>query len=92
MSPGQTPLIFREDVKFLGGSTLFLQKQAKKGVVDFEEGKVSKVIGHAFKRQGFFIEGFTPDPAVPAGNLFLTSPLRVNLPDPHGIPVTCGAG
>jgi hypothetical protein len=65
-----------------------LQEGAIKGVVDFEEGKVLKVFRYAFNRQSFFVEGFVPDLVAPAGNSFFVSPLRINLPDPPGIPVT----
>ena len=81
------PVVF-EDMKILGGLTIFLQKQAIKGIVDFEEGKVLKVFRYAFNRQSFFVEGFVPDLVAPAGNSFFVSPLRINLPDPPGIPVT----
>ena len=60
-----------EDMKILGGLTIFLQKQAVKGVIDFEKGKMLEVLGYAFNRQGFFIEGLVPDFVAPAGNRFL---------------------
>ena len=56
-----------KDMKILGGLTIFLQKQAIKGVIDFEKGKVLEVFGYAFNRQGFFIEGLVPDFVAPAG-------------------------
>jgi len=43
------------------------------------------------ERKGFFIEGFVPDLVAPAGNSFFISRLRINLPDPPGIPVTGGS-
>ena len=64
-----------EDMKILGGLTIFLQKQAIKGVVDFQEAKVLEVLGYTFNRQGFFVEGFVPDFVAPAGNPFFVSPL-----------------
>jgi len=67
--------IVPEDMKILGGLTIFLQEQPVKGVVDFEEGKVLEVFGYAFNRQGFFIEGFIPDLVAPAGNSFFISRL-----------------
>ncbi len=81
------PIIF-EDMKILSGLSIFLQKQAIKGVVNFKEGKVYEVLGYAFNRQGFFVEGLIPYFMAPAGNAFFVSPLRINLPDPTGIPVT----
>jgi hypothetical protein len=64
-----------EDMKIRGGLTIFLQKQAIKGVVDFKEAKVLEVLGYAFNRKGFFVEGFVPDLVAPAGNPFLIPPL-----------------
>ena len=81
------PIVF-EDMKILSGLAIFLQKQAIKGAVNFKEGKVYEVLGYAFNRQGFFVEGLTPYFMAPAGNAFFVSPLRINLPDPPGIPVT----
>jgi hypothetical protein len=62
------PAIVFEDMKILGVLTIFLQKQAIKGVVDFEKGKALKVFRDAFNRDGFFIEGVIPDFMVPGGN------------------------
>ena len=62
--------IVPEDMKILGGLTIFLQKQAIKGVVDFKEGKMLEVLANAFNRQGFFIERLIPDFMAPAGNSF----------------------
>ena len=59
-----------KNMKILGGLTIFLQKQAIKGVVDFEKGKGLEVFRYAFNRQGFFIEGFVPDLVAPAGSPF----------------------
>ncbi len=59
-----------ENMKIPGGLTIFLQKQAIKGVIDFEKGKVLEVFGCAFNRQGFFSEGFVPDFMAPTGNSF----------------------
>ncbi len=67
--------IVSEDMKILGGLTIFLQKQAIKGVVNFKKGEVLEVFGYAFNRQGFFTEGLIPDFMVPAGNSFFISPL-----------------
>jgi len=66
------PVVFK-DMKIMGGLTIFLQKQAIKGIVDFEEGEMFEILGHAFNRQGFFVEGFVPDLVAPAGNSFLIS-------------------
>jgi hypothetical protein len=52
--------IVPEDMKILGGLTIFLQKQAIKGVLDFKEGKMPEVLANAFNRQGFFIERLIP--------------------------------
>jgi len=49
---------------------------------------VLKIFGHTFNREDFFIEGLFPDFMAPPGNPFLVSSLRINLPDPPGIPVT----
>ena len=57
-------------MKILGGLTIFLQKQTIKCVVNFEEGEVLKILGYAFNRQGFFVEGLVPDFMAPPGNLF----------------------
>ena len=46
-----------------------------------------EVLGYAFNRQGFFIEGPIPDLVAPAGNPVLIPPISINLPDPPGIPV-----
>ena len=46
-----------------------------------------KIFRYALNRQGFLIEGLVPDLMAPAGNPFFISPLRINLPDPPGIPV-----
>ena len=59
-----------------------------KSVVDSEKRKVLEVLGYAFKRKGFFIEGLIPCLMAPVSNSFFVSPLRINLPDPPGIPVT----
>ena len=76
-----------EDMKILGGLTIFLPKQAVKGVINFEKGKVLEVLAYAFNRQGFFIEGLVPDFMAPAGNPLFVSPLGIDLPDPPGISV-----
>ncbi len=71
-----------EDMKILGALTIFLQKQAIKGVIDFKQEEMLKVFGYAFNRQSFFVEGFVPDFVASAGNPFLIPPFRINLPDP----------
>jgi hypothetical protein len=43
-------------MKILGGVTIFLQTQAIKGVIYFEERKMLEILGYAFDREGFFIE------------------------------------
>ena len=82
------PAIVFKDMIILGGLAIFFKNRAIKGVVDFEERKMLEVFGYAFNRQGFFVEGLTPYFMAPAGNAFFVSPLRINLPDPPGIPVT----
>jgi hypothetical protein len=47
-----------------------------------------QVFGNPPFGQDFFIEGFIPDLGAPPANPFLLSPIRVDLPDPPGIPVT----
>jgi hypothetical protein len=61
-----------KDMEILGRFSICFQKEAIKGVVDFEDGKVFKVLANALDRQGFFIEGFVPDFVAPPGNSFLT--------------------
>jgi len=75
-------------MKIRGGLTIFLQKQAIKGVVYFKQGKVLEVFGYAFNREGFFIESFVPDLVAPAGNSFFIPLFRINLPNPPSISVT----
>ena len=58
-------------MKMLGGLTLFLQTQAIKGLIYFEERKMLEILAYALNREGFFIEGLIPDFMAPAGNLFL---------------------
>lgn len=64
------PAIVSEDIEILGGLTISLQKQEIKGIVDFEEGEVLKILGYAFDRQDFFFEGFIPAFMAPAFNPF----------------------
>jgi len=54
----------------MGMASFCFQDGAVKGVVDFEERKVLEILGYAFNRQGFFIEGFVPYFMTPAGNPF----------------------
>jgi hypothetical protein len=61
-------------MKILGRVSVRFQKRVIKGVVNFKEGKVFEVLGHAFNRQGFFVKGFVPDFMAPAGYPFLISP------------------
>ncbi len=68
--------IVLEDMKILGGLTFFLQKQAIKGVIDFKEAKVLEVLGYAFNRQNFFVEGFVPDFMASANNPFFIPALE----------------
>ena len=48
--------VILEDMKNLGGLTIFLQKQAKKGVIYFKQGEVLEILAYPFKQEGFFIE------------------------------------
>jgi len=63
-----------EDMEILGGLPIFFQKQAIKGVIDFQEGEMFEVLSYTFNREGFFIEGFVPDFMAPAGNPLFVSP------------------
>jgi len=47
-------------MRILGGLAIFLQKQAIKGVIYFEERKMLEILAYAFDREGFFIKSFAP--------------------------------
>jgi hypothetical protein len=80
------PVFLKNMIVLVRGFHL-IPKGEVKSVVDFKEGKVLEIFRYALNRQGFFIKGIFSDFMAPAGNLIFISPLRLNLPDPPGIPV-----
>lgn len=69
--------IFIENMKILGGATVFLQRQAIRSVANFKQGEVVEVLGYAFNWEGFFIESIVAAFVAPAANPpFHTAPLN----------------
>ena len=59
-----------KDMEILGRVSTCFQKEAVKGVIDFEEREMFEVFAYALDRQGFFTKGFITDLVAFADNSF----------------------